>query len=126
MMPSHAALRNQPDHAPADPLTFTFDDRHWRVRGLDKQLSCERLKDNLLTQILLAGVLALLVAALLCAVLTIQPRKYRFYEHNLSEMRKEWVQLFTYKSNWLRRANWLFFAGTLLLAVSIGILIFYN
>ena len=33
---------------PDDQLTFTFDDRHWRVRGLEKQLSCERLKVNLL------------------------------------------------------------------------------
>ena len=31
-----------------DQLTYTFDDRHWRVRGLEKQLSCERLKVNLL------------------------------------------------------------------------------
>ena len=29
-------------------LTYTFDDRHWRVWGLEKQLSCERLKVNLL------------------------------------------------------------------------------
>ncbi len=28
--------------------TFTFDDRHWRVRGLEKQLSCERMKVNLM------------------------------------------------------------------------------
>ena len=27
---------------------FTFDDRQWRVRGLEKQLSCERLRVNLL------------------------------------------------------------------------------
>lgn len=32
----------------AESLTFTFDDRHWRVRGLDKQLSCERMKVNLM------------------------------------------------------------------------------
>jgi hypothetical protein len=82
------------------------------------------LNDSLLTQILVMGVLVLLVAALLCAVLTVQPRKYKFYEHNLTEMRKEWVQLFTYKSSWMRRSNWLFFAGTLLLAVLIGVLIF--
>ncbi len=25
-----------------EQLTYTFDDRHWRVRGLEKQLSCER------------------------------------------------------------------------------------
>ena len=29
-------------------LTFTWDDRQWRVRGLDTQLSCERLRVNLL------------------------------------------------------------------------------
>ena len=33
-----------------DQLTYTFDDRHWRVRGLEKQLSCERLKVNLLVE----------------------------------------------------------------------------
>ena len=31
-----------------EQVTYTFDDRHWRVRGLEKQLSCERLKVNLL------------------------------------------------------------------------------
>ena len=28
--------------------TFSFDDRHWRVRGLEKQLSCERMKVTLM------------------------------------------------------------------------------
>jgi hypothetical protein len=81
------------------------------------------LQDNLITQLLVLGVLALLVGALLCAVLTVQPRKYKFYEHNLTEMRREWIQLFTYKSTWMKRANWLFFSGTLLLAVLIAVLI---
>ena len=31
-----------------DALTFTFDDRHWRVRGLEKQLSADRLRVNLM------------------------------------------------------------------------------
>ena len=31
-----------------DQLTYTYDDRHWRMRRLDKQLSCERLRVNLL------------------------------------------------------------------------------
>ena len=39
------ALPVRADH---NPITFTFDDRHWRVRGLESQLSCERLKVNLL------------------------------------------------------------------------------
>ena len=29
-------------------LTFRWDDRHWRVRGLEGQLSCARLRVNLL------------------------------------------------------------------------------
>ncbi|MFV1968753.1 MAG: hypothetical protein ACC628_25330 [Pirellulaceae bacterium] len=44
MTDSSAAL---PLRADTD-LTFTYDDRHWRVRGLEKQLSCERLKVNLM------------------------------------------------------------------------------
>ena len=32
----------------SEQITFTFDDRQWRVRGLEKQLSCERLRVNLL------------------------------------------------------------------------------
>ena len=35
-------------HGSHEQLTFTYDDRHWRVRGLDKQLSCERLRVNLM------------------------------------------------------------------------------
>jgi hypothetical protein len=38
-------------------------------------------------------------------------------------MRREWVDLYTHKSDWLRRANWLFFTGTTLLAILIGVLI---
>ena len=34
--------------AEADAMAFTFDDRHWRVRGFEKQLSCERMKVNLM------------------------------------------------------------------------------
>ena len=36
--------------APHEQLSFTYDDRHWRVRGLEKQLSCERLKVQLLVE----------------------------------------------------------------------------
>ena len=33
-----------------DSLTCMLDDRHWRVRGLEGQLSCDRLRVNLLVQ----------------------------------------------------------------------------
>jgi hypothetical protein len=96
------------------------------VTAFGKDFPPPYLKDNILTQLLLTGVLVLLVGSLLCAVRTVQPRKYKFYEHNLTEMRAEWVKLFTHKSTWLTWANWLFFAGTLLLAVAIIVLIFSN
>jgi len=82
------------------------------------------LEANPTSQWLAAGVLVLLVLALLCAVLTVQPRKYIFYEYNLTKMREEWEKLFKHKSTWLKRANWLFFSGTGLLAVLIAVLIF--
>ncbi len=82
------------------------------------------LTDNRPAQLLLIGVLMLLIGALLSAVFTVQPRKYKFYEYNLTEMRHEWIQLFQHKSRWLGRANWLFFAGALLLALLIASLIY--
>jgi hypothetical protein len=94
------------------------------VTAFGKDFPPPYLKDNTLTQILVVGVLVLLVSALLCAVLTVQPRKYKFYEHNLTEMRNEWVKVFNYKVTWFRISNWLFFVGTMLLAFLIGVLIF--
>lgn len=45
MSPSDPALAVG---AAEEPLSFTFDDRHWRVRGLEGQLCGQRLKVNLL------------------------------------------------------------------------------
>jgi hypothetical protein len=81
------------------------------------------LQGNAVVQWLTLGILVVLVGALLCAVLTIQPRKYKFYESNLTGMRAEWQKLFTHKSTWFRWAHWLFYAGMVLLAVLIGMLI---
>ena len=33
-----------------DSWTYSFDDRHWRMRGLEGQLSCDRLRVNLLVE----------------------------------------------------------------------------
>jgi hypothetical protein len=93
------------------------------VTAFGKDFPPPYLKGDPGAQLLATAVLITLVAALLCAVVTVQPRKYRFYEHNLTEMRREWVDLYTRKSDWLRRANWLFFAGTTLLAILIVVLI---
>ena len=48
MTASTAALTLRADNP--DSLGCTLDDRHWRVRGLAGQLSCERLRVNLLVE----------------------------------------------------------------------------
>ena len=48
MTASTAALTLRADNP--DSLTCTLDDRHWRVRGLEGQLSCQRLRVNLLVE----------------------------------------------------------------------------
>lgn len=95
----------------------------YAVTAFGKDFPPPYLKNCVPVKLLVLGVLALLVAALLCAVLAIQPRKYTHYEYNLSEMQKEWEKLFNHKSTWMQRANLLFFAGTLLLAALIAVLI---
>jgi hypothetical protein len=94
------------------------------VVAFGKDFPPQYLQDNLLLQVLVAGVLGFLVAALLGALITVQPRKYKHYEHNLTEMRNEWEKLFKVKSTWFRVASWLFFVGTGLLAVLIAVLVF--
>lgn len=81
------------------------------------------LASHPIIQILAVGVLVVLMVALLCAVITIQPRRYKFYEHNLSEMRAEWIKLVNTKAIWFTTANWFFFVGALLLAILVGVLI---
>jgi len=48
MTMSDTALTLRADNT--DSLTYSFDDRHWRIRGLAGQLSCERLRVNLLVE----------------------------------------------------------------------------
>jgi hypothetical protein len=71
-------------------------------------------------------VLALLTAALFSAVLGLQPRDYRKYEHNLTEMRAELERITNYKKKWYQNGIWLFTAGVIFLAVLIGMIILQN
>ena len=93
------------------------------VTAFGKDFPPPYLKDNPTAQSLALGVLALLILALLCGVLTVQPRSYDFYEANLTAMRQELNKIVAYKSRWMKLSNWLFFAGTALLALLIGSLI---
>ena len=48
MTASDAALALRAENG--DSWTYSFDDRHWRMRGLEGQLSCDRLRVNLLVE----------------------------------------------------------------------------
>jgi cobalamin biosynthesis protein CobD/CbiB len=93
------------------------------VAAFGKDFPPPYLKANPFVQILVVCTLAAFVLAVLAGVLTVQPREYDDYEHNLTEMRKQLKQIVTRKARWMKVANWLFFTGTVLLAVLIGILI---
>jgi hypothetical protein len=82
------------------------------------------LEDNGAAQVLAVLTLALFMSALLVGVWTVQPRRYRRYEHNVSEMRKELGEIIGFKSRRFKAASALFVLGALALASLIGAVLF--
>jgi hypothetical protein len=72
---------------------------------------------------LAVAALAAFALALLFGVLTVQPRNYAYYEHNLTGMETELKKITAYKSRCMIAAAWAFFAAALLLAVLVGALV---
>lgn len=70
-------------------------------------------------QVLTLGTLVFYVAAMLAGLYAVQPREYRRYQHNLTEMRRELQRIIGFKSKWVRVAGGLFFLGTVWLALLI-------
>lgn len=93
------------------------------VTAFGKDFPPPYLKGNPTAQRLAIGVLVVLVVALLAGVLTVQPRNYDYYEHNLTEMRSQLQKIVDHKSRWMKVATWTFFIGAVLLALLIGNLI---
>jgi len=93
------------------------------VIALGKDFPPSYLKSAPLIQAIVVATLVSFVLAMLAAVLTVQPRNYNFYESNLTEMRNELLKILAYKSRWMKIANWLFFIGTVFLAVLIATLV---
>ena len=60
---------------------------------------------------------ALYMAALLAAVVGVQPRSYRRYEYNMTQLRRELNRMRGYKQAWFRIATFLLALGTLALAL---------
>ena len=72
---------------------------------------------------LAVAVITLYLLALLSAAMGLQPREYRKYEHNLTEMRNELNKMVDYKKRWYQFAMWLFAAGSVLLGILIAAII---
>lgn len=81
------------------------------------------LEANPNTQWVVVLVLVVFVFALLFGVLTVQPRNYGYWEHNLTKMQEELEKIVNYKTFCMRAATWSFFAGTVLLAMLIASLV---
>jgi len=93
------------------------------VTAFGKDFPPSYLKGNLLMQTLVVATLVIFVTAVLTGALTVQPRNYDFYEHNLSAMRTELEKIVAYKSRWMKIATWFFFFGIVMLAILISILV---
>lgn len=81
------------------------------------------LAGNPRVQALAVAVLALYLLALLAGALAVAPRTYRRSRYNLSDLRRELDRLVTCKLRWFRVGLALFFAGSLALAVLVGLLV---
>jgi hypothetical protein len=81
------------------------------------------LEDNNAAQGLAVATLALYLGAMFMGVWTVQPRKYKRYLDNLSEMKKVLEQIIAHKSRSLQVAGALFWLGSLTLALLIASII---
>jgi ABC-type Fe3+-siderophore transport system permease subunit len=82
------------------------------------------LENNTAAKILIVITLIFQLGALLAGVWAVQPRDYRRYEHNLTEMRKELNEIISHKARWLKIAGVLFVGGALSLATLIIAIVF--
>jgi hypothetical protein len=81
------------------------------------------LAGNLPAKLLSGASLVCYLGALLVALWAVQPRDYKHYRHNLTEMREELQRMIDDKARPLRVAGILFGAGSILLAVLIATVI---
>lgn len=81
------------------------------------------LAGNPRVQALAVIVLACYLVTLLAGALAIAPRTYHRSRYNLSDLRRELDRLVAYKLRWFRVGLALFFAGSLALAVLVGLLV---
>lgn len=71
------------------------------------------------------SVVAFYMAALVAAVFGVQPRSYRRYEYNVTQLRKELDRMRGYKKGWFRFATILFVLGSLALAALLAMVLWH-
>ncbi|MFQ5344182.1 MAG: hypothetical protein ACE5F6_21780 [Anaerolineae bacterium] len=81
------------------------------------------LQGNDPARVLTVVTLAFYLAAMLMGVLAVQPREYRRYRHNLTEMRNVIEEIISFKKRWLQVAGILFVLGTLSLGLLVGAIV---
>ena len=74
-------------------------------------------------KVIAIAVMGIFLVSMLLALIGVQPKVYDKYDHNLTEMRVELEKIVKYKSKLFSWASWSFFAGCLLLAGLIIIII---
>ena len=91
--------------------------------ALGDQFPPPYLKGNPPARALTVVTLAFYLGALLTGVLAIQPREYKRYRHNLTEMGNVLDAIIGHKTRWLKVAGILFVLGSLTLALLIAAII---
>ena len=81
------------------------------------------LQGNVPAKVLAIATLSLYLSALLMGVWAVQPRDYKRYRHNLTEMKNVLDEIINFKARWLKVASILFVLGSVTLALLIGAII---
>lgn len=89
------------------------------ITAFDNTFPPAYLKGNLPAKVLVIVTLILYLLALGAGVVSIQPRSYRRYLHNVSRLGRELEKITQYKMRWVRVAGILFALGTVALAILI-------
>ncbi|MEM7134246.1 MAG: hypothetical protein AAF702_48700 [Chloroflexota bacterium] len=72
---------------------------------------------------LVSVVLVCYLLAIMTAVYGVQPRDYKHYRHNLTEMQRELNKVADFKARWARTSGLIFVLGSAGLALLVGVLV---
>lgn len=81
------------------------------------------LKNNDGFKVLAVVAVACYVLALAAALISVQPRNYRRFRNNITQLRSELERMIAFKKGWFRTATLLLFLGTAGLALLLGLAI---